>query len=226
LIAGPPNAGKSSLLNALAKREAAIVSEHAGTTRDLIEVKLDLGGFPVNLVDTAGIRASEDPIEREGIQRALKKSQNADLVLWLVPLGFEEIEPPEELQRRSLWRIATKADLSPGRDGSNLTQGRDGRSLELSVNTGFNLDFLMHRLQVFANENMTVSDSPIVANARQRSAIDGAVRALADAGRKSVPLEILAEDLRRACFALEELIGKVGVEEILDSLFARFCIGK
>jgi tRNA modification GTPase len=226
LIAGPPNAGKSSLLNALAKREAAIVSEHAGTTRDLIEVKLDLGGFPVNLVDTAGIRDSEDPIEREGIQRAFKKSQNADLVLWLVPLGSEEIEPPEELQRRPLWRIATKADLSPKRDGSDLTRGPDGRALELSVNTGLNLDFLMDRLQVFANENMTVTGSLIVANARQRSAIDGAVRALADAGRKSLPLEILAEDLRRACFALEELIGKVGVEEILNSLFARFCIGK
>jgi tRNA modification GTPase len=226
LIAGPPNAGKSSLLNALAKREAAIVSEYAGTTRDLIEVKLDLGGFPVNVIDTAGIRVSEDPIEREGIHRALIKSRSADLVLWLVPLGSPESEPPEELLRRPLWRIATKADLSSEIVGCELPVGRDEKSFDLSVKTGLNLEFLMDRLQVFANENMTVVGSLVVANARQRKAIDRALDALADARRTSSPLEILAEDLRRACFALEELIGKVGVEDILDSLFASFCIGK
>lgn len=226
LIAGPPNAGKSSLLNALARREAAIVSEYAGTTRDLIEVKLDLGGFPVNVIDTAGIRESEDPIEREGIHRALTKSGSADLVLWLVPLGSQEGAPPEELLRRPLWRVATKADLSAENVGSELSGGADEKSFELSVKTGLNLEFLMDRLQVFANENMTVGGSLVVANARQRIAIDGALDALTDAERVNLPLEILAEDLRRACFALEELIGKVGVEDILDSLFARFCIGK
>jgi tRNA modification GTPase len=226
LIAGPPNAGKSSLLNALARREAAIVSEYAGTTRDLIEVKLDLGGFPVNVIDTAGIRESEDPIEREGIHRALTKSRIADLVLWLVPLGSQAIEPPEELLRRPMWRIATKADLSSENIGSELSGGGDETSFDLSVKTGLNLEFLMDRLQVFADENMTVASSLVVANARQKNAIDGALDALADAERINLPLEILAEDLRRACFALEELIGKVGVEDILDSLFARFCIGK
>lgn len=225
LIAGPPNAGKSSLLNALAKREAAIVSEYAGTTRDLIEVKLDLGGFPVNVIDTAGIRESEDPIEREGIHRALTKSRSADLVLWLAPRA-DEIEPPAELLQRPLWRIATKADLSSEIVSWELPDARDEKSFDLSVKTGLNLEFLMDRLQVFANENMTVAGSLVVANARQRNAIDGALEALADAGRMNLPLEILAEDLRRACFALEELIGKVGVEDILDSLFARFCIGK
>ena len=108
LIAGPPNAGKSTLLNAITRRDVAIVSERAGTTRDLIEVKLDLGGFPVNLVDTAGIRESDDPIEREGVQRALKKSAAADLVLWLNPIGEAHHSPPRELTDRPLWRVLTK----------------------------------------------------------------------------------------------------------------------
>jgi tRNA modification GTPase len=226
LIAGPPNAGKSSLLNALAKREAAIVSEYAGTTRDLIEVKLDLGGYPVNVIDTAGIRESEDPIEREGIRRALTRSRSADLVLWLVPLGSQEFKPPEELLQLPLWRVGTKADLFQEIVERELTGESDEKSFDLSVKTGLNLEFLIDRLQVFANENMTIAGSLVVANARQRSAIDGALDALMDAGRENAPLEILAEDLRRACFALEGLIGKVGVEDILDSLFARFCIGK
>jgi tRNA modification GTPase len=107
LIAGPPNAGKSTLLNALAQRDVAIVSEWAGTTRDLIEVRLDLAGFPVNLIDTAGIHASDNPVEREGIQRALKRGETADLVLWLTPLDGPRLDPPDGLSRRPT-RVATR----------------------------------------------------------------------------------------------------------------------
>lgn len=224
LIAGPPNAGKSSLLNSLAKREAAIVSEYAGTTRDIIEVRMDLGGFPVNLIDTAGIRESQDPIEREGIKRALAKSQSADLVLWLVPLDFADVEPPEELLRRPLWRVATKSDLS--KQDVPIELAAEEGEFPLSVKSGLNIELLIERLQAFANENMTLSGSTVLANERQLHAVELALDALADARRVNVPLEILAEDLRRVCFALESLIGKVGVEDILDSLFSRFCIGK
>ena len=114
LIAGPPNAGKSTLLNAMTRRDVAIVSERAGTTRDLIEVRLDLGGFPVNLFDTAGIRESDDPIEREGVQRALQKCAAADLVLWLNPVGEPYHLPPGKLSDRPLWGILTKADGAGG----------------------------------------------------------------------------------------------------------------
>jgi tRNA modification GTPase len=227
LIAGPPNAGKSSLLNGLAKRDVAIVSEHAGTTRDLIEVKLDLGGFPINLVDSAGIRNSLDPVEREGINRALARSETADLVLWLVPCHSTNIEPPDELLKRPLWRVATKMDLSSEPLKARLTSGDGGRVFPISIKTGHNIGRLLDRLQDFAAENMTVTaGAAVLANERQRQSVEMALAALVDAGQRNRPVEILAEDLRRACFALESLIGKVGVEDVLDSLFARFCIGK
>lgn len=226
LIAGPPNAGKSSLLNSLARREAAIVSEYAGTTRDIIEVRMDLGGFPVNLIDTAGIRESDDPIEQEGIKRALAKSQSADLVLWLVPLDSADVEPPEQLLRRPLWRIATKSDLCKQEVPVEFADGAEEGVFPLSARSGLNIERLIEHLHAFANENMTLSGSLVLANERQLHAVELALDALADARRVNVPLEILAEDLRRVCFALESLIGKVGVEDILDSLFSRFCIGK
>lgn len=222
LIAGPPNAGKSSLLNSLARREAAIVSEYAGTTRDIIEVRMDISGFPVNLIDTAGIRESHDPIEREGIIRALAKAQSADLVLWLMPLDFADIQPPAELLCRPLWRVATKSDLCT----PEVANRSEEAVFPLSVKSGLNIELLIEHLHAFANENMTLTGSLVLANERQLHAVESALDALADAGRVNVPLEVLAEDLRRVCFALESLIGKVGVEDILDSLFSRFCIGK
>jgi tRNA modification GTPase len=219
LIAGPPNAGKSSLLNALARRDVAIVSEHAGTTRDLIEVRLDLEGFPVNVIDTAGIRLGEDPVEREGVRRAIHKSQSADLVLWLFPAGEERAELPKELEERPVWYIQTKSDLGGLLDDNQV-------DLVLSVLTGQNVGVLIQRLKNFAKENMSLDDSVLVANERQRIAVNSAIRALEGAKAVGLPLEIVAEELRGAVFALESLIGKVGVEDVLDSLFARFCIGK
>ena len=222
LIAGPPNAGKSTLLNAIARRDVAIVSERAGTTRDLIEVKLDLGGFPVNLIDTAGIHASLDPVEREGINRAIKKSEFADLVLWLTPSDAPRAEPPKEFVGRPLWSIRTKADIVGGFEDDVSS----GQELRLSAATGRNCDLLMKHLQSFGQENMSVEGSLVVANDRQRFAIRAAQEALTAALDGNAPLEILAEELRRACFSLESLVGKVGVEDVLDQLFSRFCIGK
>jgi tRNA modification GTPase len=236
LIAGPPNAGKSTLLNAITRRDVAIVSERAGTTRDLIEVRLDLGGFPVNLVDTAGIRESDDPVEREGVQRALKKSAAADLVLWLNPLGEPFHFPPDTLADRPLWCILTKADEAgdpgmksefPGNQALALDPAMaDDLRIEISAKTGRNLDMLIKRLEGYARKSMFVEGSLIVANERQRSAICAAEVALRAALDESAPLEIVAEDLRRACFFLESLIGRVGVEDVLERIFARFCIGK
>jgi tRNA modification GTPase len=219
VIAGPPNAGKSSLLNSLARRDVAIVSEYAGTTRDLIEVRLDLGGFPVNLIDTAGIRESLDPIEQIGISRALARSHQADLVLWLVPVDASDRQPPAELLRRPLWRVTTKIDL--------LTAPCDvGEDISLSVKQEGTIQGLIDRLREFADEAMSLDDSAVIANERQRIAADQALDALTDAGKQNLPPELVAENLRRVLFALESLIGKVGVEDVLDHLFSRFCIGK
>jgi tRNA modification GTPase len=232
LIAGPPNSGKSTLLNAIAKRDVAIVSERAGTTRDLIEVKLDLGGFPVNLVDTAGIRDSDDPIEQEGVRRALRKSVSCDLVLWLTPVGEPAQSPPDLLRDRPLWTVMTKADEAGGDEMSVAksavaAKGLEGEILiEISARTGFHLDELIAEIAGYAKQTMSIEGSLVVANERQRSALCSAVDAIHEALNENAPLEIVSDDLRRAGFYLESLVGKVGVEDVLDEIFARFCIGK
>lgn len=226
LIAGPPNSGKSTLLNTLTKRDVAIVSERAGTTRDLIEVKLDLGGFPVNLVDTAGIRESDDPIEQEGVRRAVKKSASADLVLWLTPVNEPILAPPAILCDRNLWHVITKTD-GAWVNGPRLNPAPEYETkIEISARTGRNLDVLVAEIGEFAKQMMSIEGSLIVANERQRSAICSAERAIKGALDQKKPLEIVADDLRQACFHLESLVGKVGVEDVLDEIFARFCIGK
>ena len=223
LIAGPPNAGKSSLLNALARRDVAIVSEIAGTTRDLVEVRLDLGGLPVNLIDTAGMRPTDDPIELEGVRRAREKARLADLVLWLSPANEVETAPPDDLAPDALWTVRTKADLSAADAG----QEKDcERVYFLSAHTGFQLDRLLQSLQDFAENRMSINNSIIVANERQWRAIVAARQAIEAASEPNLPPEFMAEELRRASFALENLLGRIGVENLLDSVFSRFCIGK
>ena len=223
LIAGPPNAGKSSLLNALARRDVAIVSELAGTTRDLIEVKLDLGGYPVNLIDTAGFRVTEDVVEREGLRRAAEKAKSADLLLWLTPSDEPSVSPPLSLDHLPTWPIYTKADLAVN---SGFREAIDADGLSISVLTRDNVDLLIERLKVFAEENMSIEGSVMLANERQRQAIISAHEAIKAAGTPHLAIELVAQELRRACFALEVLLGKVGVDDILDRLFSRFCIGK
>lgn len=236
LITGPPNSGKSTLLNAMARRDVAIVSERAGTTRDLIDVKLDLDGYPLSMVDTAGMRESDDPIEQEGICRALKKSEAADLILWLTPVNEGYSAPPPEFRDRRWWSIRTKADRAEARRGSegrsddenasNFAGKVGRRELEISAKTGRNFDQLIDLLKAFASENMSVDSSLVIANARQRRALIAAREALDAAVVCDNALEIVAEEIRRACFSLDSLAGKVGVEDVLDRLFSRFCIGK
>ena len=223
VIAGPPNAGKSTLLNALVRREAAIVSAVAGTTRDPIEVHLDLGGCPVTLVDTAGLCDSTNSIEQIGMFRARERAATADLVLWL---GEDGTEPPSFAV--PVWRIAAKADLEASSGVSRETprEPKD-RPLSLSALTGQNLDVLVERLTDFAQTLARSGASGLLARARHRQSFEAALAALDHAaGEPNLPVEILAEDLRAARFALEQLIGAVDVEDILGDIFARFCIGK
>ncbi|MCX8256456.1 MAG: tRNA uridine-5-carboxymethylaminomethyl(34) synthesis GTPase MnmE, partial [Beijerinckiaceae bacterium] len=215
VIAGPPNAGKSSLLNALTRREAAIVSTIAGTTRDPIEVHLDLAGCPLTLVDTAGLRVSADAIEQIGMSRARARAKAADLVLWLADDGT----PPPAFAA-PVWAIATKADLAP-------FPKVKGEVLPLSTLTGQNLDVLVGRLAAFAQNLAAPAGAGLIARARHRDAFAAALAALDHAtASPAPPIEIVAEHLRAARFALDRLIGAVDVEDILGDVFARFCIGK
>lgn len=214
VLAGPPNAGKSSLLNALARRDVAIVSPVAGTTRDAIEVRLDLDGIPVLLVDTAGLRESRDEIEVEGVRRALQRVADADLTLHLRAVDSEPVSLPAGATSLA---IVTKIDL-PG----ERLPGEVG----VSVRTSAGLDDLT-RIIGERLHAMATPEPALLTRERQRVAVGEAAAAIvrARAIDHSHP-ELIAEELRLAARALERLVGRIDVEDVLDSLFSGFCIGK
>ncbi len=216
VLAGAPNAGKSTLLNALAGRDAAIVSPVPGTTRDAIEVRCDLDGLPVLLVDTAGLRESADVVEAEGVARSHRQIANADLVLWLV-------EPDGALPDPTLATpcivVRTKVDVS--------VDDAPCADLTISAKTGAGLDALLARLTAEATRALGNGSDALVTRERQRIALIRCTAALARLERAPTAApELAAEDCRTALHALGEVAGRVGVEDILDQLFAGFCIGK
>jgi len=216
VLAGPPNAGKSTLLNALARRDVAIVSPVAGTTRDVIEVHCDLKGLPVVIVDTAGLRESADLIEQEGVSRARARAQDADLVLWLIPPEGPETEAPSA---RRLLRVGTKADLNRSRHDCDLL---------ISAATGEGIPDLIERLEEEAEAALGQGDA-IVTRERHRKALERAHLSLVRAREmldSRGPLELSAEEVRLAARAVGEITGRVDVEHMLDRLFSSFCIGK
>lgn len=219
VLAGPPNAGKSTLLNALAGREAAIVSEIPGTTRDAIEVRCDLGGLPVVLVDTAGLRETEDAIEAEGVRRTRSRIAEADLVLRLLPCDAAAHGPVSESPRTLL--VRTKSDL----EISNEPLADEG-SIAISALTGQGLDALLDAIEAVAQTTLG-GEQALITRERHREAL---TRACGHLDRvvegRLLPPELVAEDLRLATRALGEVGGHVGVETVLDRLFAGFCIGK
>jgi tRNA modification GTPase len=216
VLAGAPNAGKSSLLNALARRDVAIVSPEPGTTRDAIEVRLDLAGLPVILTDTAGIRAAEGSVEREGIRRAYERASDAQLVLWLTDGSREGQEPPQVLGTPVV--VRTKTDLAPP---------DPAEALPISALTGEGLDALTSFIAARACTALASSEPALVTRARHRQHLEACAAALDGflAG-SPVDLELRAEDLRQAASALGRLTGRVDVEDVLDEIFASFCIGK
>jgi tRNA modification GTPase len=223
VLAGPPNVGKSSLLNALARREAAIVSEEAGTTRDVIEVRLDLGGYPVIVSDTAGIREPQGSIEREGIRRTLAHAREADLVVWLSDAtAADAAPPPPELTARGdkfFLAVANKIDLPGGRAAAG--------AMALSAKTGAGIEALTRRLGDIARDRIGVSASPAITRARYRQQLQACLSALSTfLSGASGDFELRAEDLRQAAHALGRITGRVDVEDVLGEIFGRFCIGK
>jgi tRNA modification GTPase len=218
-ILGAPNAGKSTLLNALADREIAIVSPVPGTTRDVLEARVELGGVPVTILDTAGIRPTDDAIEAEGVRRALNSTSTAD-VLIVVESPWEPAPAPLPEHSR-LIRVHTKADLSDDRGGS--AQGED--VAVISAHTGQGMPALLSVLTAVARELTFSAGPPPLTRARHRAALRAAVEDL-DRAQHAVHPEMRAEDLRLALRALGRITGRVGVEDILDSIFRQFCIGK
>ncbi|MBU6296752.1 MAG: tRNA uridine-5-carboxymethylaminomethyl(34) synthesis GTPase MnmE [Alphaproteobacteria bacterium] len=218
-VIGPPNAGKSSLVNALAGRDVAIVSETAGTTRDVIEVRLDLGGYAVILADTAGLRAAAEAVEAEGVRRALARAEAADLVLLLLDgsdASFADFLP-KDMVKKSLLTVWNKADLPwPSR--------RDG--LALSLKTGEGLEAVIAAIAAKAKERLeSAGDAPMLTRPRHRQALAEAVDALGRAMAAQEP-ELFAEDLRLALRSIGRITGRVDVEDLLDVIFRDFCIGK
>lgn len=230
-IAGEPNVGKSTLMNQLARREVAIVSPHAGTTRDVIEVQLDLDGYPVTVIDTAGIRETDDPVEQEGVRRARARAEDADLVLWLVE--GEQAADPDAMgslwtsgegshpSGGSVWIVRNKIDLGGGGEAGRL--GEFG----ISASQGDGIRQLVDGLVTFAAEFFGTSEGALVTRARQRDLLRQASESL----RRSLELveegeELAAEELRSAAYALGRLLGRVDVEDVLGAIFQKFCIGK
>ena len=221
-IAGAPNAGKSTLLNALAQRDVAIVSDIPGTTRDVIEVALDLNGVPVVLIDTAGIRETTDPIELEGVRRAMARAEAADLVLLLEPTGGVSIYLPIQ-PHQTLWRIRTKSDLIDSDSKQSLSQ-KD--SLSISAKTGAGIDELLKRLSKEADR--FAGEPALVTRERQRVALGEAALRISSSLALTRPgqEELFAEELRLAARSLGRVTGRVDVEDVLDKIFSSFCIGK
>jgi len=231
VIAGPPNAGKSTLLNRIARREAAIVSPIAGTTRDVIEVHLDLNGYPVNLIDTAGIReSSDDPVEREGMRRARDQAARANLVLWVIDATAGEAAPPPREPGVTTWTVLNKMDLVRPQELPRLEwqhKGKEGRHL-ISATTGAGLDTLIDALVGFAERTFTLEPA-LVTRERQRKTLSEVVQSLVESRKlaeRRAGEELIAEQLRLAASGLGRLTGRVDVEDILDVIFRDFCIGK
>lgn len=217
-ILGAPNAGKSSLLNALARREAAIVSAEAGTTRDIVEVHLDLGGYPVILADTAGLRAAESGSEAEGIRRARKLAGEADikLVLFDGAVAEQDAETLRLADDRTI-TVFTKADLAKA----------SFKGIRISVVTGDGMDELLTVLteKIAAFFDAGAGAKVSLTRERHRFALDAAAGFLESSLQACLP-ELAAEDLRLALRSLGSITGGVHVEDLLDTIFRDFCIGK
>ena len=226
-IAGPPNVGKSTLINQLARREVAIVSPHAGTTRDVIEVQLDLDGYPVTVIDTAGIRETDDPVEQEGVRRARARAAEADLVLWLVDAERAEIE---HQVTAPVWTVRNKIDLDlPGRDGAAAIgePAQGTTAFEMSASRGDGLSGLIQALVAFARDYFGAGDGGLIGRTRQRNLLEETAISL----QRCIEVigtgeELAAEELRAAAYRLGRLLGRVDVEDVLDVIFRDFCVGK
>ena len=225
-IVGPTNAGKSSLLNNLSNREAAIVSETAGTTRDVVEVHLNLDGYPVIISDTAGIRDSKDEIEKKGIKLSLSKAENADLKLVVVDARSVDLKGfLNELLRKDAILVLNKSDLIKDKLNSEITKND---YVLISIKDNLNIDKLISKIKNNLKNKFICNEDVLITRERHRQHLEQCVNHLNNFNNKNEKKDFdkAAEDLRLATRHLGMIVGKVDVEEILGSIFNDFCIGK
>ncbi|MBL4864402.1 MAG: tRNA uridine-5-carboxymethylaminomethyl(34) synthesis GTPase MnmE [Rhodobiaceae bacterium] len=218
-VVGPPNVGKSSLVNFLARRDAVIVSEEAGTTRDVVEVRMVLGGLPVTICDTAGLREATGSIEKEGIRRARATAELADLRIWMSCVG--EAKSAEDVRSGDLF-VLNKLDMA-------LDFSLDEEQIGISVATGQGLEALSERLEAQILTLFGETEAPVVTRERHRVELQscmGALQSAVSLVERDGDVSLVAEELRRAVRAVGRITGRVDVEELLDVVFRDFCIGK
>ena len=215
VLAGDVNAGKSTLLNALAQRDVAIVSPVAGTTRDRLDVHLDIKGWPVTVMDTAGFRATQDAVETLGIERSLQALQEADLVLHL---SKSDVWP--DLSASRVLKVRTQTDSHP-------VNSAEPEAVAISAMTGYGMERLLDRIETIAGELMSTGDDPVVGSHRQFRSLEDAERLLLTLiDDKARPVELAVEDIRGAAGCLAEMIGGIDSDTVRSQIFSRFCIGK
>ena len=234
VIAGVANVGKSRLLNRLAGEERAIVTETPGTTRDYLHADVPIGGVPVTLIDTAGLRETADPVEREGVRRSREIVASADLVLFVLDgsrtASSGDRSAYEEIASLPHLVLFNKSDLAAAEEGSGFAGAGNRGALRLSAKTGEGIGDLVAAIaqEVAPAEGAIRAQAPLT-RARQRLAVERALSALSrakSAAAEGLPLEFPAADVREAAGALAELLGEVAPEEVLDAIFGAFCIGK
>lgn len=225
VIVGRPNAGKSSLLNAIAKRDVVIVSDIAGTTRDAIDVHLDLNGYPVIITDTAGIRETEEAIERQGVEIAYRKIEDADLLLCLYDASQDTVQVFKKIEKtfkNKMIYIANKSDNLTKEQCSEIK--KQGITL-ISVKQQQGIDIVLNKISAVINDKFTSNSNLLITRARYREALNEALRSL-DLFNLNKEIELSAEDIRLAAREIGKITGRIEVDEILDKIFGSFCIGK
>ncbi len=222
VLAGPPNVGKSSLMNALARRDVAIVSEEPGTTRDVLEVRLDLDGYMAIVADTAGLRDAAGAVEQEGIRRARNRAEEADLVLWIMDATAPMIEAPRDLASHHgrVLLILNKIDATSARRDTPADHA-------ISARTGAGMPELIAAVGRIVREAAQGGETPAITQLRHRQQIEACLEALKTVSSSGTQgPELAAEQLRIAADALGRIVGRIDPEDVLDQVFARFCIGK
>ncbi len=218
-IVGAPNAGKSSLINALTKKDAAIVSSIPGTTRDIIEVYMEIAGYPVIFADTAGLRETSEEIESEGIKRAKNIAENSDLILFIFDGNseFDLQKETNEFTHKESLIIINKSDIS---------DKKVENSINISAKTGLGLDILLDNIKNIVVDSMSIGEDPVLTRERHKLSLQETVECLDRAIKSSDAMDMMAEDVRLAARALGQITGIVMVDEVLDIIFKDFCIGK
>ncbi len=225
VIVGPPNAGKSSLLNAVVKREAAIVSDIAGTTRDAIDIYLDIKGYPVMFTDTAGLRETEEEIEQLGIKLAYSKIQDADLVLCLFDASKDSVQIFDKIKKSFKNKILFVANKSDNLTFEQCSELQKQGCVTISAKQRQGIDILLDRIHSYIEEQFTSNSNLLITRTRYREALQETLENL-DMFNLKKEIELSAEDIRLAARGLGKITGRIEVDDILNKIFGSFCIGK